>query len=40
MNLDSDTLTPVIRQIFFEICKFKYKGLFFQEPTLGHFLRH
>ena len=29
-----------LSQIFSEICKFKYRGLFFQEPTLCHFLRH
>ena len=26
--------------MFFEICKFKYRGLFFQELTLGHLLRY
>ena len=35
MNLDFDTLASPICQIFFEIGKFKYRGLFFQEPTLG-----
>ena len=40
VNLDSDTLASLIRQIFFEICKFEYKGFFFQEMTLGHVLRY
>ena len=40
INLDFDTLASPICQILFEIYKFKYRGLFFQEPTLGQFLRY
>ena len=40
INLDFATLASPSCQIFCEICKFKYRGLFFQEPTLGHFLKY
>ena len=40
MSLDFDTLSSPICQIYFEICKFKYIGLFCKELTLGHFLRY
>ena len=39
VNVDFDTLTCPICQIFFEICKFRYRGSFFQKQTLGHFLK-
>ena len=37
INLDFNILASPVCQPFFEICQFKYYGLFFQELTLGHF---